>query len=128
MVYNSTITSTIINNLVSPFLKTAMDIVSILGGLSLWILLIIGVFKVIESKIGPTGWVRASALTGLVEHLKWFLVGISLLYITVYVITYMMNIVGYHVNSLDLATKIIINMFFKPFILISKYVLSSGTS
>ncbi len=128
MTYNATITNTIVNKLVLPFLKTAIDIVSILGGLALWLLLIIGVFKIVESKIGPTGWVRATALSSLIEHLKWLLIGISLFYITIYVITYIMNMSGMSINPAILATKMLVNMFFKPFIIISKYVLSTGTS
>ena len=128
MSYNSTIASTVIDKLVVPFLKTAMDIISIIGGLALWLLLIAGVFKVVESKIGPTGWVRASALSSLVDHLKWLLIGISLFYVAVYVITYVMSMTGVEVDPVSLATRMLANMFFKPFILISKYVLPSSSS
>ncbi|NPB00881.1 MAG: hypothetical protein GXO10_05855 [Crenarchaeota archaeon] len=123
---NTTISVTgISKNIVTPFLKYAFNIISIIGGIALWMLIIYGVIKVIESKIGPTGWYRATALTNLFENFKRFIISIVLFYITVYVIAYIMSSMGANISPTEFVTSLLVNMLFKPFITLYKLVIST---
>ncbi len=117
-----TLAESINKSIIRPFLKSAYDIITILGGLSIWILIIISIVKVIESKLGPTGWYRSTALTTLFETFKRFLISIVILYVVVYVIAFVMNIIGTSISPVQLATKIILDMLFKPFTTLYKYI------
>ncbi|NPA22718.1 MAG: hypothetical protein GXO23_00270 [Crenarchaeota archaeon] len=112
-------------NIVTPFLKYAFDIVSIVGGIALWMLIIYGIIKVVESKIGPTGWYRASALTNLFENFKRFIISIVLFYVTIYVIAYIMSSMGANITPSSFVTSLLLNMLFKPFITLYKLVIPS---
>ncbi len=115
-------TDIFVNKLVIPFLSTAFNIVSILGGLALWALILWGIVKIVEAKLGPTGWARASALTGLIEHFKWFIIGIATFYVLMYVVAYLMNWLGASVNPAEFVTKLLLEMLFKPFMIIYKQI------
>ncbi len=113
-------------NVIEPFLKSAYDIVSIIGGLALWALIIMSIVKLIESKLGPTGWYRSAAMTGLFELFKRFLIAIAIFYVITYIIAYIMSSMGTTINPTQLATNILLNMLFKPFTTLYKYVISTG--
>ncbi len=112
-------------NLITPFLKYAFNIVSIIGGIALWMLIMYGIIKVVESKIGPTGWYRASALTNLFENFKRFIISIVIFYITIYVIAYIMSSMGAHLTPSSFVTNLLMNMLFKPFVTLYKLITSS---
>lgn len=112
-------------NIVTPFLKYAFNIISIIGGIALWMLIIYGVVKVVESKIGPTGWYRATALTNLFENFKRFIISIVLFYITIYIIAYIMNSMGANITPTQFVTNLLLDMLFKPFITLYKLITST---
>ncbi len=126
MSLESTISVTgISKNIVTPFLKYAFNIISIIGGIALWMLIIYGVVKVVESKIGPTGWYRATALTNLFENFKRFIISIVLFYVTIYIIAYIMNSMGANITPTQFVTNLLLNMLFKPFITLYKLIAST---
>jgi len=118
--YANSTTTIIEQKLVLPFLHTAFDIISLIGGLGLWALILWGVLKLVEAKLGPTGWSRASALTSFIEHFKWLIIGLSAFYISIYTIIFVMNMLGANINPTQFVTKLIVDLLFKPFILIFK--------
>ncbi|MFP3484055.1 MAG: hypothetical protein RXN82_05555, partial [Caldivirga sp.] len=62
------IVSEIENEIVVPIISEAFRVLSIIGGLALWLMVISVVIKAIESKLGPTGWARAAALWDLFSN------------------------------------------------------------
>ncbi|MFP3300973.1 MAG: hypothetical protein RXN84_00920 [Caldivirga sp.] len=112
------IVSEIENEIVVPIISEAFRVLSIIGGLALWLMVISVVIKAIESKLGPTGWARAVALWDLFSNFKWFIVTLIGLYVTVYSIALIANYVSGSsiVNPASFASELLYRIFFGPFI------------
>jgi len=112
------IVSEIENEIVVPIISEAFRVLSIIGGLALWLMVISVVIKAIESKLGPTGWARAAALWDLFSNFKWFIVTLIGLYVTVYSIALIANYVSGSsiVNPASFASELLYRIFFGPFI------------
>ena len=104
--------------MIVPILSEAFKVLQLLGGLALWIMIIMVIVKALESKLGPTGWARAAALWDLFSNFKWLIVTLIGLYVTVYSVAYIANyLTGQQVvNPGEFASGIIYQLFFGPFI------------
>ncbi|MGC8571191.1 MAG: hypothetical protein ACP5L1_07725 [Caldivirga sp.] len=118
------IVSEIENELVIPIMSDAFKVISIIGGLALWLMVVSVLIKAIESKLGPTGWARAAALWDLFSNFKWFIVTIVGLYVTVYSLALIANYVSGSsiVNPASFAGELLYKVFFSPFIEIWKSI------
>lgn len=112
------IASVLENQLIVPMLSEAFRIISIIGGLTLWLVVLSVFIKALESKLGPTGWTRAAALWDLFSNFKWLIVSIIGLYVTIYVLAFTINYVngGTVVNPESFAGELLYKLFFGPFI------------
>ena len=114
------------NELVIPIMSEVFRVLSIIGGLALWLMVISVLIKAMESKLGPTGWARAAALWDLFNNFKWFIVTIVGLYVTVYSLALVANYVSGSsiVNPTSFASELLYKIFFSPFIEIWRSIAS----
>lgn len=110
--------SEIENGLILPILSSAFKVLSVIGGLALWLMIISVIIKAIESKLGPTGWARAAALWDLFSNFKWFIFTVIGLYVTVYSVALVANYVSGSslINPSAFAAELLYRIFFGPFI------------
>ena len=109
------------NNLIMPFLSDAFNIISIIGGLSMWMLILAGIYKIFESKLSMTSWGRMSGLYEAINNFKWIFIGIATFYVLMYVIFYVANGLGANVNPGAESLLMIRKLLISPFIQLASH-------
>ena len=109
------------NNLIIPFLSDAFNIISIIGGLSMWVLILAGIYKIFESKLSMTSWGRMSGLYEAINNFKWIFIGISTFYILMYVMFYIANGLGANINPGTETLLMMKKLLISPFIQIANH-------
>lgn len=117
--------------LIVPFLKGAFTIISIIGGVALWIVIIAAIIHAIEYKISPTtGIMRGFILWNFISQFKAVFIALIMLYILIYTIGFVANYFspGAVANPHDMAIKFIVNIFVTPWVKLYELISSSGWS
>ncbi|MFP3298216.1 MAG: hypothetical protein RXO22_03960 [Thermocladium sp.] len=109
------------NNLIMPFLSDAFNIISIIGGLSMWVLILAGIYKIFESKLSMTSWGRMSGLYEAINNFKWIFIGISTFYVLMYVMFYIANGLGANINPGAETLLMMKKLLISPFIEIANH-------
>lgn len=126
--YATNITQKILNDLIVPFIRTAFDIISILGGIALWILIIATILYIVEYKLMPfTGWARGFIIWNIINNYKALIIALITLYITTYTIAFMINYIqpGVIEQPHEIAMKFITQIFLSPFVKLYKLIIST---
>ncbi len=117
--------------LIVPFLKGAFDVISIVGGIALWIVIFAAIVHAIEYKISPTtGLMRGFILWNFINQFKAIFIALIMLYVLVYTIGFVANYFspGAVANPHDMAIKFIVNIFVTPWVKLYELISSSGWS
>lgn len=110
------------NNLITPFLSDAFNVISIIGGLSMWMLILAGIYKIFESKLSMTSWGgRMSGLYEAINNFKWIFIGIATFYVLMYVMFYVANGLGANVNPGAESLLMIRKLLISPFIQLASH-------